>query len=540
MTLISNAAASVQVAVLPFNINSSSDLDFLKDGIQDMLSSRLSWGDKVIVIDKTSVNRTAESFNKFTGKSRAVLIGSKLQADYVIYGSLTILGESASIDAHITDIAGREPAIALYNQTGNLGQVIPEINRFATKINETVFQRHITARVQPAQSHGTQGPAPSVNGAPKSTSITRQEKTLKSREFAVPNKSFIPVKLSQRQGDVDIWKSKFFNDIITGMDIGDVNNDGIPETILIFDHYMAIYKIVEDRFVKIGTIAENRLCYNIGVDVGDINKNGIPEIFVTRLAPDRTHITSMVFEFNGSKYVRLVDHSPWQYRIVGSDSSAPVLLGQKMELKKESIFSAPVFIMDWTGKTYSPGEQILNKKKANILGFAYGDIQGDGNKNPIAFNPDDYISVFEKKKREVWTESKKSGGNMSYFFFPKKEPHAIGTNIQYFPMRLRTADMNQDGNPEIITACNYDNTVLKLNSFRSFPKSYIKALTWDGLGLSTIWKTRVIPGRTSDFFIGDFDHDGIEEMVISLVTKEGLTTFSATQSRVVAYELSGY
>ena len=536
---ISNATASVQVAVLPFNINSSSDLDFLKDGIQDMLSSRLSWGDKVIVIDKNSVNRTAESFNKFTGKSRALLIGAKLQADYIIYGSLTIFGESASIDAHITDIAGREPSITLFNQTSNMGQIIPEINNFATKINETVFQREIAASVQPAQSHGSQGPAPSFSYAPKSTFITKQAKTEKSRGFSVPNKSFIPVSSPHRQGNVDIWKSNFFNEIITGMDFGDVNNDGIPETILTFDHHIDIYKVVENRFVKISTIAKNRLNYYIGVDVGDINENGIPEIFVTSLAPDRTDITSMVLEFNGSKYVKLVNHSPWQYRIVDSYNSAPVLIGQKMGFKKESLFSAPVFIMDWTGKTYAPGEQILDKKKANILGSAYGDLQGDGDKNFIAFNPDDYISVFENKRRSVWTESNKSGGNMNYFSLPQKDPNAIGQDIQYFPMRLRTGDMNQDGNPEIITACNYDTVKLKLTSFRSFSKSYIKVLTWDGLGLSTIWKTRVIPGRTSDFFIGDFDHDGIEELVISLITKEGLTAFSATQSRVVAYELSG-
>ena len=41
------AAKPLQVAIVPFKVNAEKDLSFLRDGIVDMLSSRLSLEDKV-------------------------------------------------------------------------------------------------------------------------------------------------------------------------------------------------------------------------------------------------------------------------------------------------------------------------------------------------------------------------------------------------------------------------------------------------------------------------------------------------------------
>lgn len=44
------AAFAKRVLVLPFQINAAEDLTFLQKGIQDMLSTRLAYEDKVVVI----------------------------------------------------------------------------------------------------------------------------------------------------------------------------------------------------------------------------------------------------------------------------------------------------------------------------------------------------------------------------------------------------------------------------------------------------------------------------------------------------------
>ena len=127
LTFINTALADpAQVVIIPFEINAEKNLEFLKTGIQDMLSSRLSWKDKVVVMDKTAVNNTVKSLGDFKGESLALLAGGQLKADYIISGSVTVIGQGASIDATLRDITGKIAPIAFFGQTNSLGGVIPD------------------------------------------------------------------------------------------------------------------------------------------------------------------------------------------------------------------------------------------------------------------------------------------------------------------------------------------------------------------------------------------------------------------------------
>ena len=135
-------AAPLRVAILPFEMYAEKDLAFLQEGIQDMLSSRLAWPDKVLMINEDEIKAAVESVaDAFRGESRALLVGGRLNADYVLFGSITMFGGSVSIDGKMVDVSGQQPPLPFFTQTQGLDQVIPEINRFATSINETVFGR---------------------------------------------------------------------------------------------------------------------------------------------------------------------------------------------------------------------------------------------------------------------------------------------------------------------------------------------------------------------------------------------------------------
>ena len=136
-------AAPARVAILPFDVNAEKDLTFLQEGILDMLASRLAWQDKVDVINENETKAAVAAVEGFDGESRALLVGGKLQADYVLFGSLTVFGESVSIDAKMVDVSGQQEPVPFFAQTGSMGQVIPQINQFATNINATVFGRGV-------------------------------------------------------------------------------------------------------------------------------------------------------------------------------------------------------------------------------------------------------------------------------------------------------------------------------------------------------------------------------------------------------------
>jgi hypothetical protein len=76
-----------------------------------------------------------------------------------------------------------------------------------------------------------------------------------------------------------------------------------------------------------------------------------------------------------------------------------------------------------------------------------------------------------------------------------------------------------------------------LKGFRSFSKAQIESMAWDGLGLVSQWKTQTFGGRVSDFVVGDVDNDGLDELVIAVVTKEGAIAFTDAVSSLIAFDL---
>ena len=122
------AADPKRIALLPFKINSAQDLSFLKDGIFDMLTSRLSKEGQVEVISREQVEGAVqtEAASGTINEAVARRIGTRLKADFVLFGSLTVLGENVSIDAKMVDTSGSKPTMTFFDQ-GQIelgGQVI--------------------------------------------------------------------------------------------------------------------------------------------------------------------------------------------------------------------------------------------------------------------------------------------------------------------------------------------------------------------------------------------------------------------------------
>ncbi len=535
LTLINAAfAGPVQVIIIPFEINAEKNLDFLKTGIQDMLSSRLSWEDKVVVMDKTAVNNTVKSLGDFKGESLALLAGGQLKADYIISGSVTVIGQGASIDATIRDITGKIAPVTFFEQTNSLGGVIPEINRFATTVNERVFQR----RMEPDTSNTFQAllqntPAiPSVNKATPNPMF----KSASSGGFDSAINPNFKTEISQNLS-TGFWKSRPLALCITGMDVGDVNNDGIMEIVVLAKKSVIIYQIINNHMVKLTEIPTNSLSYPLGLDIGDINDNGIPEIFISSLAPERNRANSQVLEFNGKSYPVISKANSWYYRISKSMPGQPVLLAQEQRTKDSNIYAAPVYEMKWQNNTYVPSRKILKGKVANVLGIAMEKDTDSSTYTVAAFDTKDHLTLYTDTSTNMWRSLDPAGGNMSSFILPK-EYADDERDLQFFPLRIRIQDLNKNQIPEIITATNHGNTLGFLSNSRSYNKGIFESRSWKNTDMVLNWKTNALPGRITDFVVADFDNDGMEELVAATVIKEDSTMISKASSRLVAYDLT--
>jgi septal ring-binding cell division protein DamX len=151
------AAVPKRIALLPFEINADKDLSFLKGGTFEMLTSRLSKSRQVEVLSKAPVEAAINSIVKSgaINETTARRIGTRLNADFVLFGSLTIFGNNVSVDAKMVDVFSRKPTMIFFDQSQELGAIISIINLIAADINAKMIgstQVAVTAKAPAAQA----------------------------------------------------------------------------------------------------------------------------------------------------------------------------------------------------------------------------------------------------------------------------------------------------------------------------------------------------------------------------------------------------
>ncbi|WKZ33148.1 MAG: hypothetical protein QY316_01705 [Thermodesulfobacteriota bacterium] len=77
-------------------------MDFVKGAMADMLASRLGGS---LVIVRHDLVKAALPGNKGIEEGAALEAGKKLNADLVLFGSVTVFGKSVSMDAKLLDVA---------------------------------------------------------------------------------------------------------------------------------------------------------------------------------------------------------------------------------------------------------------------------------------------------------------------------------------------------------------------------------------------------------------------------------------------------
>ncbi len=532
------AAEPVKIAVTPFTINAESDMTFLQNGIFDMLASRLGKEKNVNVIEKGEIEEALKGYDDFQNDEQCRNIGALVSADYILFGSLTIFGESVSIDARVFDVSGEKKALSFSKQLNNKAEVIPAVNMFAKEINMKLFD---IKSLETESAEYNNYDAPNQDEKKNYSINMHPEKLLEKGFFNLsPDDSegvFMTSDSFKKTETGKFWRSKRFNHRINGIAVGDINNDNIQETLILTDHNLLIYQIKDDRLIKIAEPVNDGFGNNISIDVADINFNGTPEIFITSLNTYKTLVNSFVLEYRDKRFVKILDDSTWFYR-VGDFLGRKTLFAQKHK-PGATQFVNPVYEMGWNGSSYVTGRKVISKKKANALGIAGGNLLSEDKDFMIFYNMHNKLTIADNIGNEIWKSGDEYGGNMLYSQKEATVSDRIGDpfNNTYFPIRIIIYDINNDGKEDVITAKNFQPPGVNLVRYRNYINSQIISFAWDGIGLAPMSKTRKMSGRISDFVIGDFDNDGKKELLVSMVITEGTMITDTPKSVLIAFEL---
>jgi len=536
------------VAVLPFSVHSAENIDYVRQGIGDMLASRISVSEKLEVIGRDSLSNVLnETAGKEFTPTDVHAVGKKVNADFVVWGSITKIGSSLSIDGKMLDIAANKSVLNITAQCPTMDEVIPKINDFAQRIASHILgapPQTITAL--PAAKEVIVSRPPSPQAAREAEIISGMGGARKGTFTSSVNPDFINA--AQPLNRKTFWKSQQFSNEFRGMDIGDVNGDGLNETVMIDPHNILIYQKKGNEFKLIQQIPGKSYNYYVSLDVADINGNGIKEIIVSSYTGKQ--VNSFILEFRNGKFQMIASDLPWFMRAIDNGSGIPLLLGQRRGIGMP--FDTPIYEIVWKNGGYAEGPKMRIPQGLSVYGLTLDKLGSSGAEKIITLNSDDYLCVFEQTDKplskitifggsseSLWKSDEQFGGSNTYIepmrgaSFNDRSDDNDAT--QYINLRIVTYDTNKDGKREIIIVKNLSSASRMFQRLKLFTAAEVYNLEWEGTGMVENWRTKKISGYVADYQFKDIDNDGENEVVLALVLSVGGSI--QDRSVIVTYSL---
>jgi len=506
------AAEPPTLLILPLEISSTEPLDYLRDSLVDLLASRIGQSPDVAVVPPDKVKEALKGRQSLSlTEQEAQALARSAGADYLLFGRFTKIGEGFSLDAGLLDLRSGRLVGRFVADGEGLSSVIPKVGVLA----ESVRKRFATlgpappppavGRFVPAAPSPPAGPEPQARAAPSPPARPEPEAPAKP------------------------WISRPLALEIRGLGVGDVNQDGANDIVLLTKREVHVYRWQTNDLELLTRYTSGRSLECIGVDVGDLNGNGLAEIYVTALGPGNS-MNSFVLEWSGSELRPVASGLPWHFRIVHLPDG-PALAGQGRG--REKMFEGPVRRFVWRGGQLVSGEALGLPGHVTLYSFAAADLDADGRPEVASLQPRSPLTLYGSEGKVV-ARGAKYGQTALYVV---EKPSRNQDSEEGFQLPGRILAVNLPGQETTLLVSRNHETIGVFERLRTFTNGEVIALRWKDDDLDEVWQTERL-AYVADFQVGSLQPRGQPVLVIGTVTNfEGV--LASARSRLVVVPLAG-
>ena len=510
LLLFATNASAADYAIAPFKVNGSKSYEYLQNAIPPMLNSRLfSAGINEPVANQDSLYQGKAP----TNQQNAEKIRQQYKADYLIYGTVNVIGEQASLDINVV---GKNNYSWHGSDNNSVHNLLASVESIANQINQNVFKTNGTAQV----------------------ARSSQNSSFINNETGAPSTSYLNPELRYQGTEENKQRSQTMPYESVGMEVADFDGNGFNEVLLADRNELIMYNYTNGQAKE---IARHKLSSSLEI----LRFRALPykgKNYLVVAATDTANYDakSYIFTFNGKKFQEVLS-SRYYLNVARTNAHGELeLVGQNSDATR--FVKGAVFRVNFDGKNISKGSSLsLLPSKADVFNFTWIPSTQDSGNVLAVLDDQDHLLIYNSKGK-ILTKTDEyyaSGANrvritrdIGGFVSQEGSQDAI---YHYIPNTINVTDLDHDGKYEIILSKPLSVAANLLNNYRNYAQGEVHALVWDGVGANLLWKTRRIKGTICDVKIADANNDGVLDLVINVNTYPGTLGGSKIRTFITSY-----
>jgi hypothetical protein len=282
--------------------------------------------------------------------------------------------------------------------------------------------------------------------------------------------------------------------VVKGMDVGDLENDGIPEIVFTDGEKIYVYQITKKGLKYSYRYHFERFGAIINILVADITGDRKDEILVNTFKETEDGFSSFVISKINGKYRIIADHIPFVMGLLGGHSVVEKgvnFVGQGFAA--EDLFKSQVSRLHFAdGKVTSTGKFTV-PLGFTLPGAVYADINHDRIKELCFINENNFLEVYQGDKR-LWVSDERLAGSLQDVQYEVGTEKVSYTEKRQISSPMRVYDIDGDGIPELLLGDNESNMSTAIGEYGFLSKGQVKMLKNSGQGFIVRKVTGTIDG----------------------------------------------